>query len=223
MLLLAPPAALCLSRGIISSGRRFEMVFEYTPSTDEPAEAFWQFSIPEQNIEVPFLLVGLVAEPRVFFDRPNINFGQVGPERSTAVGSAGNAMWRFQRMQTAVLLLSYTLQTGQITNAALEIPGPHNLRRHIRHWPDSPPTSPPSPRSLLPPPQVLVGGKAKATITLVNHEHLPFQFSLDKASYDATDELVASMGQQPAVTFEPSAGAVAPHSSVQLLATFTPR
>ncbi len=53
------------------------MVFEYTPVVDSVAEAFWTFSIPAQNITVPFLLAGLVAEPRVMFDRPAINFGQV--------------------------------------------------------------------------------------------------------------------------------------------------
>jgi hypothetical protein len=53
------------------------MVFEYTPSVDQLSEDFWVFSIPSQGISVPFLLVGLVAEPRVAFDRPAINFGQV--------------------------------------------------------------------------------------------------------------------------------------------------
>ena len=34
------------------------------------------FRIPEQSIHVPFLLVGHVAEPRVSFDRPAVNFGK---------------------------------------------------------------------------------------------------------------------------------------------------
>lgn len=56
--------------------RRYEMVFEYTPLTDCVSESFWVFSIPGQAIHVPFLLVGLVSEPRVMFDVPAINFGQ---------------------------------------------------------------------------------------------------------------------------------------------------
>ncbi|KXZ49496.1 hypothetical protein GPECTOR_21g722 [Gonium pectorale] len=64
-------------RGVVGGGRRFEMVFEYTPNTDAVVESFWTFRIPEQNIEVPFLLVGLVSEPRVMLDRPSINFGQI--------------------------------------------------------------------------------------------------------------------------------------------------
>lgn len=53
------------------------MCFEYTPADDTPAEAFWTFSIPSQGITVPFLLAGLVNEPRVMFDRPSLGFGQV--------------------------------------------------------------------------------------------------------------------------------------------------
>ena len=40
-------------------------------------ESFWRFSIPEHKLEVLFLLVGKVSEPRVAFDRPGLNFGKV--------------------------------------------------------------------------------------------------------------------------------------------------
>ena len=53
------------------------MVVEYTPMIDNISESFWTFSIPSQGIRVPFLFVGQVSEPRVAFDRPAINFGQV--------------------------------------------------------------------------------------------------------------------------------------------------
>jgi len=53
------------------------MAFEYTPADDSLTESFWTFSIPAQSISVPFLLVGLVNEPRVMFDRPSLAFGQV--------------------------------------------------------------------------------------------------------------------------------------------------
>lgn len=81
-------------RGVIGGGRHFEMVFHFTPSVDEAAEAFWTFVIPEQGISVPFLLAGLVAEPRVAFDRPSINFGQVrrrGEEGEEGKGGEGGA------------------------------------------------------------------------------------------------------------------------------------
>jgi hydrocephalus-inducing protein len=137
----------CLTRkGTVSGGRQFEMVFEYVPIADSVAEAFWTFRIPEQNIEVPFLLVGRVSEPRVFFDRPSLNFGQV-----------------------------------------------------------------------------LIGGaRGRATVALVNSESLPFEFALDKVSYDATPEIVASNGRRPIVEFEPSSGLVPAGGSVVLAAMFTP-
>jgi hypothetical protein len=74
-------------------------------------------SLCAKAIEVPFLLVGLVSEPRVMLDKPSINFGQI-----------------------------------------------------------------------------LVGCKGHATITLLNNEHLPFNFAFDKNSYDATDDIIKATG-----------------------------
>ena len=42
--------------------------------------------------------------------------------------------------------------------------------------------------------QVLVGGRTHATLNLVNSEHMPFQFELEKASYDASPALLESTG-----------------------------
>lgn len=53
------------------------MSFDYTPADDALSESFWTFSIPAQGITVPFLLAGLVNEPRVMFDRPSLGFGAV--------------------------------------------------------------------------------------------------------------------------------------------------
>jgi hydrocephalus-inducing protein len=92
------------------------------------------FSIPEQRITVPFLLVGLVSEPRVLFDRPAISFGQV----------------------------------------------------------------------------LVAGARGHATLTLLNQEDMPFTFTLDKASYDASDQQVASTGRRPVLEFEPSSGTIPP-------------
>ena len=81
-------------------------------------ESFWRFSIPEHKLEVLFLLVGKVSEPRVAFDRPGLNFGKV-----------------------------------------------------------------------------LVGGRTTETVRLVNSEHLPFEFQLDRATFDATDAVIESTGE----------------------------
>ena len=64
-------------RGMIGPGKSAEMVFEYTPEAQELQEDFWRFRIPEQGIEVPFLLVGTVTEPRVALDRTSLNFNRV--------------------------------------------------------------------------------------------------------------------------------------------------
>jgi hypothetical protein len=71
--------------------RRYEMVFEYTPTSDTLVESFWSFSIPSQGLVIPFLLVGHVTEPRVALDRPAINFGRVSTSNHTRLytGSVG--------------------------------------------------------------------------------------------------------------------------------------
>ena len=72
--------------------------------------------------------------------------------------------------------------------------------------------------------QVLIGGaRGHAILTLINAEHLPFEFSLDRSTYDATAELIASTGQKPVIEFEPSSGTIPPNSSIEVRATFTPR
>ena len=37
-------------------------------------ESFWRFVIPDQNISVPFLLVGKAREPDIAMDRSHMNF-----------------------------------------------------------------------------------------------------------------------------------------------------
>ncbi|EKX37002.1 hypothetical protein GUITHDRAFT_78541 [Guillardia theta CCMP2712] len=63
--------------GIVLSGRKTEIVFEYTPDTDTLLESFWRLHIPEHKISVPFILVGHVKEPRVYFDKTFCNFNSL--------------------------------------------------------------------------------------------------------------------------------------------------
>eukprot|EP00501_MAST-03F_sp_TOSAG23-6_P000263 GSMAST32.ASY1.ANO1.269.1 assembled CDS len=65
------------AQGLVLSGKRFEMAFEYTPINVGTHESFWRFSIPQRNVSTIFLLVGKVGEPRVRFDMPSINFKHV--------------------------------------------------------------------------------------------------------------------------------------------------
>ena len=64
--------------------------------------------------------------------------------------------------------------------------------------------------------KVILGGKARETIHIINSEHLPFNFSMDKTSFGANP------GMKPEVHFEPMQGVVPPNSSVAVAATFIP-
>jgi len=64
-------------KGRIVPGKKFEMVFEFTPEVTHTQESFWRFSIPEKNVEVFFLLVGITVDPAVSFDSPHFKFGEL--------------------------------------------------------------------------------------------------------------------------------------------------
>ncbi|XP_010189967.1 PREDICTED: hydrocephalus-inducing protein homolog, partial [Mesitornis unicolor] len=73
----APPeqvAFFCLTeRGQIQPGKKAEVKFEFTPRHLDITESFWVFTIPEQSISIPFLLVGNTTEPLVTLDRSYLN------------------------------------------------------------------------------------------------------------------------------------------------------
>ena len=98
-----------------------------------------------QGICVPFVVVGHVAEPRVAFAKPSINFARV-----------------------------------------------------------------------------LIGRVGKSTVEIVNSEDAPFDFTLDRATYDATDDVIAGRGKPPVVTFEPTHGLVPANGSVAIQASYRP-
>lgn len=52
----------------------FQVSFEFTSQELTLVESFWRFHIPEQNISVPFLLVGQAREPDISMDRSHMNF-----------------------------------------------------------------------------------------------------------------------------------------------------
>jgi len=66
----------CLTpKGVILSGKKYEMVFEYTPDITGNHESYWKFSIPQEKIVHNFAILGNVVEPNVFLDKGSINFG----------------------------------------------------------------------------------------------------------------------------------------------------
>lgn len=51
-----------------------QMKFEFIARHLDITESFWVFTIPEQSISVPFLLVGNTTDPLVTLDRSHLNF-----------------------------------------------------------------------------------------------------------------------------------------------------
>ena len=62
-------------RGLILSGKKSEMCFEYTPDTVGEHESRWVFRIPSENITAHFLIVGRVNEPNVLLESSRVKFG----------------------------------------------------------------------------------------------------------------------------------------------------
>jgi len=62
-------------KGLILSGKKSEMVFEYTPDNIGEHESRWLFKIPSENIQQYFLVVGRVNEPNVLFESGKVRFG----------------------------------------------------------------------------------------------------------------------------------------------------
>jgi hydrocephalus-inducing protein len=62
-------------KGVILSGKKFEMVFEYTPENVGEHESFWLFKVPTEKIVQHFMVVGRVVEPNVLFESGKIKFG----------------------------------------------------------------------------------------------------------------------------------------------------
>ncbi|XP_067158936.1 hydrocephalus-inducing protein homolog [Apteryx mantelli] len=69
------PAFSCLTeRGQVRPKKKVEIKFEFTPQHLDITESFWVFTIPEQSISIPFLLVGNATDPLVCLDRSHLNF-----------------------------------------------------------------------------------------------------------------------------------------------------
>lgn len=62
-------------KGLILSGKKSEMVFEYTPDQVGEHESRWLFKIPSEKITQEFLVVGRVNEPNVLFESGKLRFG----------------------------------------------------------------------------------------------------------------------------------------------------
>jgi len=135
------PTFKCLTqRGLILSGKKAEMVFEYVPDNVGEQESQWIFRIPSQNITQHFLVVGRVNEPNVLFDTGKIKFGPL-----------------------------------------------------------------------------LLGGKNKEVVALINQEHIPFSFSFAKESAKGSPDFGDSL------RVSPMTGTVPAGSQVPIEVLFQPK
>jgi len=69
-------------------------------------------------------------------------------------------------------------------------------------------------------PAVLLGRSATETVHLVNHEHIPFNFNFDRASFD-TGALVGG-GKKPTLDVHPVSGTIPPNGRKAIEVTFRP-
>lgn len=51
-----------------------QIKFDFIPQHLDFTKSSWAFTIPEQNVSVPFLLAGNATEPLVTLDRSHLNF-----------------------------------------------------------------------------------------------------------------------------------------------------
>lgn len=81
------PMFKCITpKGVILSGKKFEMMFEYQPDNVGEHESYWVFKVPSENITQNFMVVGRVNEPNVLFQVGKIKFGPLlldGKSRET--------------------------------------------------------------------------------------------------------------------------------------------
>lgn len=71
------PVRCITSRGMLLPGKRFEVIFEYSPLVSGTHEAFFRFLIPQHKLTQCLLVAGVVSEPRVSLDRSSIVFSHL--------------------------------------------------------------------------------------------------------------------------------------------------
>ena len=131
----------CLTpKGVVLSGKKYEMVFEYTPDIVGTHESFWVFKIPSEKLQQHFMVVGMVVEPTVLFQVGKVNFGPL-----------------------------------------------------------------------------LIGGKNREVVNLINQEHIPFPFSFERETIRGSPEYGDSLAVSPL------SGTVQPNSIVPVEIHFRPK
>ena len=116
-----------LGAGMLFAGKSTEMVFEFLPEEDAPAESFFKFSLPTAGVSQLFLLAGKVVEPRVTLSTSKIDFHSVvlegeGGVETLFIENKENIPFSFSFDKTALLnlegpsgpILSINPRTGTV-------------------------------------------------------------------------------------------------------------
>ena len=127
-------------KGVIYSGKKFEMIFEYTPVNLGVTEDYWNFKIPSEKIFRKFKFVGTAREPLIIFNQGKVVFDPL-----------------------------------------------------------------------------LLGGRNKKIVNIINEEHIPFKFIFDK------DSIKGQNSYGDSLIVSPIAGTLTPNSSTPIEITFMPR
>ncbi|MCQ2818255.1 MAG: hypothetical protein MJ252_13390, partial [archaeon] len=132
----------CLTpKGVIYSGKKFEMIFEYLPNNLGKHQAFFNFKILNESSQPhKFVLNGIAREPMILFNVGKVNFGPL-----------------------------------------------------------------------------LIGGRQKETVEIINEEILPYKFSFDK------DSIKGNQNYADSLIVSPICGTLQPKSSTKVEITFMPR
>jgi hydrocephalus-inducing protein len=64
-------------KGSIQAGKRAEIEFTYVTTSLEQAVSQWVFKIPNQKVEIPFLLLGSSRDVEVAFVQQSVDFGTI--------------------------------------------------------------------------------------------------------------------------------------------------
>ncbi|XP_028813720.1 hydrocephalus-inducing protein homolog [Denticeps clupeoides] len=71
------PFSCLTSQNSIEPGKKTEITFEYCAQDLELVESFWTFHIPEHNLLLPFLLVGIAREPVIYLNCTLLDMGYI--------------------------------------------------------------------------------------------------------------------------------------------------
>ena len=171
------------SKGIISAGRRYEMAFEFLPTSTDVQESLWSFSIPAQ-----------VCTPSTVHDSAMCTVCSYQQNLLSCLINLLKNHCHMQGLHVLVLFVGSVVEPN-IAFSKSSV----NFRR------------------------VLLGRCQKEVLELVNNESMPFDFSFNKETYEATDQFLRGSGKGPAVRFEPEQGTLRPNSSTSITVVYRPR